>query len=100
MDLVRNVADGVFPWLKVMSDLPEDHPSQMVPMLDLRVWVQHDQSGPDRLGWMFFEKEVNTTRVLRATSALSWRSKLVSMNQGGLQEIEEHDQQGPHQPGD
>ena len=41
MSLVQKAANSVFSWLEFMADLPSDHSSQMVPMLDLQVWVNH-----------------------------------------------------------
>ena len=46
MSLVQQAADEVFPWLEFTADLPEDHRSMMVPMLDLQVWVNHHQTHP------------------------------------------------------
>ena len=45
MRLIREAADSVFPMLKFTMDLPQDHASGMVPMLDLQVWVQHNPAG-------------------------------------------------------
>ena len=45
MRLIRELADSVYPWFSFTSDLPEDHKSAMVPMLDLQVWVQHNPAG-------------------------------------------------------
>ena len=83
MDVVRGIAESVIPWLEFTSDLPEDHKSKMVPMLDLEVWVvpANGKEECDKLGWRFFEKKVNTQRVLRESSALTWRCKLVSLSQ-------------------
>ena len=41
MDLVREAADSVFPWLEFTADIPENHKTCKVPMLDLQVWVEH-----------------------------------------------------------
>ena len=46
MSLVQKAANSVFPWLEFTADLPSDHSSQMVPMLDLQVWVNHHQVHP------------------------------------------------------
>ena len=45
MRLIKELADSIYPWLRFTSDLPEDHDSAMVPMLDLQVWVQHHPAG-------------------------------------------------------
>ena len=43
MSVIKQAADSILPWLAFMADLPEDHASGMVPMLDLQVWVHHAQ---------------------------------------------------------
>ena len=85
MECVRQIADSIKPWLRFTSDLPENHPGGMVPILDLQVWVRHpDQSeeglGSDLIGWRFFEKTSASSRVLRAASAYTWRSKITTLS--------------------
>ena len=84
MECLRDAADAVLPWIRFTLDLPEFHENGMVPMLDLQVWVQHpmndiDGLESDLLSWMFFEKPSASKKVLRASSAYTWRSKLVTM---------------------
>ena len=84
MECVRDAADSVVPWLSFTLDLPELHVSKTVPMLDLQVWVVHPSKDEDGLGadlvcWMFFEKTSASSKVLRASSAYTWRNKLVTM---------------------
>ena len=100
MDVIRTMADDVFPWLRFTSDLPEDHGGKMVPMLDLQVWVvPASETGErfDYLCWKFFEKRVNTMRVLHAKSALTWRCKLVSLNQECFRRLRNTARQVPAQ---
>ena len=51
-------------------------------MLDLQVWVRHprveDELGFDTLWWSYYEK-TRSDRVLRASSAYGWRSKIVTL---------------------
>ena len=86
---VKEAAESVFPWLQFTVDLPEDHREGAVPMLDLQVWVQPQDDHPgdcsdpgqyQSLCWAFYEKPSSSCRVLRSTSAYTWRSKLVTMN--------------------
>ena len=84
MECLRDAADAVLPWIRFTLDLPELHENRMVPMLDLQVWVQHpadneDGLEADLLSWIFYEKPSASKRVLRASSAYTWRSKLVTM---------------------
>ena len=84
MTAMRTAADVIIPWLQFTSDEPGEHESATVPMLDLQVWVRHprveDELGFDTLGWSFYEKATSSDRVLRASSAYGWRSKLVTLN--------------------
>ena len=43
MSVIKQAVDSILHWLSFMADLPEDHASGMVPMLDLQVWVHHAQ---------------------------------------------------------
>ena len=55
-------------------------------MLDVQVWVSPSSSTPgspddhDTLGWTFFQKPSAARRVLLASSAYNWRSKIVTLN--------------------
>ena len=55
MNLVRQAANSIHCWLKFTADLPGDHESNMVPMLDMQVWVDRTQE-VDVLSWIFYEK--------------------------------------------
>ena len=86
MEVVRSAAEDVVGWLHFTIDLPDMHNNGKVPMLDLEVWVDHreveegQEPRADVLTWNFYEKPSASARVLRATSAYSWRSKIVCMN--------------------
>ena len=47
MELIHQAANAVFPWLEFTVDLPEDHGTKMVPILDHQVWVAHHPAGMD-----------------------------------------------------
>ena len=84
MSCMLSAADSIIPWLKFTVDSPEKHASLTVPILDLQVWVRHpgqeeEGLGSDLLAWSFYEKPVSSDKLLRATSAYSWRNKLVTM---------------------
>ena len=83
MTAMRTAVDSIIPWLQFTSDEPGQHESATVPMLDLQVWVRHprveDELGFDTLGWSFYEKATSSDRVLRASSAYGWRSKIVTL---------------------
>ena len=86
MKIIRQAAEDVVSWLEFTIDLPSDHSSGRVPMLDLEVWVDHQEEmegkkpRADILKWSFYEKPSVSSRVLRATTGYSWQSKIVCMN--------------------
>ena len=84
MSLIKQAAYSIHPWLRFTMDIPKNHSLGMVLMLDLQVWVEVSQDQPDRIVWVFYEKETVSSRVLMATSAYKWRSKLVTMNMENL----------------
>ena len=65
-------------------DVPGLHKNARVPMLDLEVWVDHQEekesdkgaARADILCWSFYKKPITSSRVLNATTAYSWRAKL------------------------
>ena len=83
IEAVRAAADSVVVYLEFTSDIPERHASGMVPMLDIQVWVEHPdpdlEDGSDTIGWTFFEKASASVKVLRASTAYPWRSKIVTL---------------------
>ena len=85
VEAMKSAADSVLPWLGFTCDIPSNHVNQMVPVLDLQVWVRHpvdpeDPESYDSLGWTFFEKKTASSKVLRASSAYNWRSKLTTLS--------------------
>ena len=82
---IRDAANSAIPWLSFTFDHPALHDSKMVPCLDLQLWVHHPQHeeqglGADTLAWSFYEKSTSSSKVMRATSAFTWRCKLVTMS--------------------
>ena len=84
LELIREAADTILPWLQFTLDHPDLHPSVKVPMLDVRVWIDHgaemDPPRADILKWEFYEKPLASSKVLRASTAYAWRSKMVTLN--------------------
>ena len=84
MEVIQTAANEILPWLEFTEDTPCKHESLRVPMLDLQVWVRKadpsKEDDHDVIGWMFYEKPCASHKVLRASSAYGWRSKLVTLN--------------------
>ena len=87
MEVTRDIADSIIPWLKFTMDLPQYHDNGMVPILDLQVWVQHPSQeemesglGSDLLMWIFYEKDTASEHVFMADSAYTWRSKITTLS--------------------
>ena len=83
MEAMRKAANSIIPWLQFTVDEPSQHSSGTVPMLDLQVWVWHPAEGAeemlDTLGWFFFVKATSSSKVLRASLAYGWRSKIMTL---------------------
>ena len=84
MEAVRLAAESILPWLEFTADDPTKHLDSKVPMLDIAVWIHPADSmgtkGFDTVGWTFYQKPSASKRVLLASSAYNWRSKLVTIN--------------------
>ena len=86
IEVVRAAADSITSWLDFTADIPEYHTSGMAPILDLQMWVQHPGEeemdsglGADLLCWTFYRKPISSSKIMRATTAYPWRSKLVML---------------------
>ena len=87
MMCMQAAANSVIVWLEFTMDIPEYHESRTVPILDLQVWIKHptpeeqeEGLSSDTVMFMFFEKKTASARVLRASSAFTWRNKITTMS--------------------
>ena len=84
LEVIQDAANSIFPWIQLILDTPEMHDTGMVPVLDLQVWVRRPQDDTDGLessllAYLFYEKPTAADKVMRASSAFTWRQKLVTM---------------------
>ena len=86
IEVVRTAADSITPWLEFTADIPQNHQSKMVPILDLQMWIQHPSQeemdsglGSNLVCWTFYRKPVASSKVVHAETAYPWRSKLVTL---------------------
>ena len=63
--IIREVANQISGMIQVKEDVPSNHPTGKLPILDLEVWVQGNQ-----LVHSFYKKPVSSRRVICAKSAL------------------------------
>ena len=81
LEAVQAAADSVFVFLNFSSDIQEKHDNNMVPMFDIQIWIEHkEDGGTDVLCWTFYRKPLASVNVLKASSAYSWRSKLITLS--------------------
>ena len=50
-----------------------------MPVLDLKVWMEQDQEGVNKVRFTFYEKPMATSYVVRTESELSWQVKRSSL---------------------
>ena len=81
LEVIKDAANSILPWIQFTLDIPEMHSNGMVPVLDLQVWVRRpeDDLCSSLLAWLFYEKPTAADKVMRTTSAFTWRQKLVTM---------------------
>ena len=83
MNLLNSIANGVDPMISFTCDFPKKHPENKIPILDLSVKlgkkfdVEHE----------FYEKPSKNSRVILASSAISWPQKRTIMTQEALRRL-------------
>ena len=75
MTCMRVAAENITPWLKFTHDSPEINTCRIVPILDLHVWVRHQDPGEDGLGadllaWAFYKKPVASFKLIMSILSL------------------------------
>ena len=80
MRLVRELANSINPWIRMVEDCPSKNPGGEMPVLDLQCWVDPDGF----LRWEHFRKPMANIQVPLAVSALPDKIKRTSHSQEGV----------------
>ena len=56
-------------------DSPGNNPNKKMPVLDLQIWMERDQTGANVIRFTFYEKPMASDYVIMKSSGLSWQTK-------------------------
>ena len=84
--IFKEMADSVTRMLTWEYDIPEFHPDRMLPMLDLKMYVNKDTRGPT-LMHSFYKKDMSSRYLIPHKSASSNRIKTPILVQEGLRRL-------------
>ena len=82
MLLIKQIGDDIHPSIELEVDYPSKHRDQKLPILDLKVWLETREKeignqvvNVSVIMYEFFFKEMASTAVINARSALSWSTE-------------------------
>ena len=78
IEKIRWLGNRLVPGLKLTVDLPELHPNNKCPMLDIQVWAEL-RGNHQVIRHTFFEKETASPLVFNASSAYGWKAKITTL---------------------
>jgi hypothetical protein len=72
--LMREIANTIMPMIKMVEDVPSNHATKRIPILDLEVWIEREDGGEGRpnkprVKHRFFKKPMASEVTLNARSA-------------------------------
>ncbi|KAL9986209.1 hypothetical protein ACROYT_G000316 [Oculina patagonica] len=88
---IADVRDVIHPSIKLEVDYPSKHPDKKLPILDLKVWVEHREKKVQESNQMvsvmmyeFYKKEIASKALVNARSAMSASAKRTVLSQAVL----------------
>ena len=86
MKEIRKLSNSLLPFIKFKEDVPANHESRKIPVLDFQVWAEEEETGQEsgtktRLMFEFYEKPMASKLVIMENSALPHRMKITTLSQ-------------------
>ena len=81
---IRKLSDSLLDFIKMKEDVPANHESGKLPMLDFQVWkeeVEQEDGTQTLLMHEFYEKKMTSKFVIMESSALPKRMKITTLSQ-------------------
>ena len=83
---IRKLSNSLLPFIKFKEDVPANHESKKIPVLDFQVWAEEEDAGLEtgtktRLMFEFYEKPMASKLVIMENSALPHRMKITTLSQ-------------------
>ena len=69
--LLRTIANTITPMIQMQEDVPTNHPSGKLPILDLEVWIHNG-----KILYSFYKKPMSSRLVVQARTAFSTQKKM------------------------
>ena len=79
MERMREMASSLVEGIVFTVDLPINHESKRVPMIDITVWLDQDHGGNPRVRHTYFEKVTTSPLVFHRREACSSKQKIVTL---------------------
>ena len=83
---IRKLSNSLLPFIKFKEDVPANHESKKIPVLDFQVWAEEEDTDQEsgtktRLMFEFYEKPMASKLVIMENSALPHRMKITTLSQ-------------------
>ena len=72
---MASIMSSIDPDIQLTWDALGNNPNGRMPVLDLKVWMETDENGVNRVRFTFYEKPMATQFVIKRESALPWQIK-------------------------
>ena len=79
MERMREMASSLVEGIVFTVNLPINHESRKVPMLDIAVWLDEDPDGNPRVRHTYYEKMTTSPMVFHGRGACSSKQKIVTL---------------------
>ena len=82
---IRKLSNSLLPFIKFKEDVPANHESKKIPVLDFQVWAEEEETDQEsgiktRLMFEFYEKPMASKLVIMENSALPHRMKITTLS--------------------
>ena len=77
--VMASIMSSIDPDIQLTWDAPGNNPDGRMPVLDLRLWLETDENGVNRVRFTFYEKPMATQFVIKRESALLWQVKKMTL---------------------
>jgi hypothetical protein len=85
MEIIKEIAEGIDPMIKLTIDTPCNHEDNSIPILDLKVSINPKEN--NRIDYQFYEKPTKNGKVLMADAAMSAKSMRTILTQECLRRL-------------
>ena len=76
---MASIMSSIDPDIQLTWDAPGNNPDGRMPVLDLKLWMETDEFGVNKVRFTFYEKPMATQYVIKRESALPWQVKKMTL---------------------